>query len=104
MYRGEPAQTIVGARKEHLFEVSRLRVCVSAIHRAFGLTVHRAIVFDVEGRDKLDTVLIESHRMAEVLNGVIRTAKRQIFRYQSNGFNGVPMGELWKDVNRLSVE
>ena len=86
----------MGARKEHLFEVSRLRVCVSAIHWVF--------VFDVEGRDKLDTVLIESHRMAEVLNGVIRTAKRQIFRYQSNGFNGVPMGELWKDVNQLSVE
>ena len=80
------------AGEEHFFD-GRLRVCVSGIHPAFRLTIHRlGIVFAVEGRDKLDAVLIESQRMAEVVDGIIRTAERQIFRNDSDGFDGVPMG------------
>ena len=80
------------AGKEHLFD-GWLRIWVSTIHPALGLTIHRlGIVFDVEGRDKFDTVLIESQRMAEVVDGIIRTAERQIFRNNSDGFDGVPVG------------
>ena len=75
----ESTRTTVSAGKEHLLEVGLLHVC--AIYPAFELTNGRMrSVFDVEGRDKLDTVLIESQRVAEVLDGVIRTAERQIFR------------------------
>ena len=65
------------ASKEYLFEVGGRRVCVSGIHLDFVLIDRSriAIVFDVEGRDKLDTVLIESQRMAEVTDGTIRTAE-----------------------------
>ena len=72
----EPARTTVCAGKEHLFEIGRHRVFVSFIHPVFGRTVLGiAMVVDVEGRDKLYTVLIESHRMAEVTDGTIRTAE-----------------------------
>ena len=59
------------AGKEHFFD-GWLQVCVRGIRLGIGVTIHRlAVVFNVEGRDKLDTVLIESQRMAEVVDGII---------------------------------
>ena len=59
----EPARIAMYAGKEHLLAVGPLRACVSAF---------------LEGRDKLDKALIESQRMAEVRDGIIRTAEWQI--------------------------
>ena len=84
MRREEPARTTVCAGKEHLFEIGLFRVFVPIV---LGIGI-----VDVEGRNKFDTVLIESQRMAEVVDGITRTAERQIFRNHSDRFNGVPMG------------
>ena len=59
------------------------------------------MVVDVEGRDKLYTALIERQRMAEVPDGTIPPAEWQIFGNHSDGFNGVPKGDLRKGINRL---
>ena len=99
----EPARTTVCAGKEYLFEIGWHRVFVSFIHPVFGRTVLGiAIVVDVEGRDKLYTVLIERQCMAEVPDGTIPTAEWQIFGNHSDGFNGVPRGDLRKGINQLT--
>jgi hypothetical protein len=43
-----------------------------------------------EGGDELDTALVESQRMAEVYNGIVRAGEWQVFGNQSDGLHGVP--------------
>ena len=82
--------------------LSRLRVRVKRL-LVFGGAI-LAIVVDVERRDKLDAALIESDRMAEVVDGIIRIAERQIFGKQSNGFDSVPTRVLKKEGYRSIVQ
>ena len=46
------------------------KIVVSLVHRPSAST---------EGWDELDAAFIESQRVAEVRNGIVRTAERQVF-------------------------
>ena len=53
-----------------------------------------------EGWNELDTVFVESQRMSEVDDGIVRTGEWQVFWNQADGLDGVPAGDVRLVIDR----
>jgi hypothetical protein len=69
----EPERTVVGAGEEHLLNVGVSRD--QGIVIIFVVTELAIRLPGAEGRGKLDTAFIESQRMPEVRNIIVRAAE-----------------------------
>jgi len=83
----------VGAGEEHLLDIGRSDI--QAIDLAFVLVNLAVRVIGlrettVKGWDELYTAFVESQRVTEMGDGIVRTGERQVFWNPSDRFHGVP--------------
>jgi hypothetical protein len=53
-----------------------------------------------EGWNELDTAFVESQRMAEVNDGIVRAGEWQVFWDQADRLHGVPIRDVRRVIDR----